>query len=153
MKTSTIIGSLIFAGAAGLGLRYLLQTSNTGKKISASIHSIANPKRQGTTLILAVNVALDNPTNNSLSLKKPYLTLLYNGNEIGNSIPSEERITIKANDKTIINGINIQFPLSKLGLDAAKILITGKLPKLSIDIIMKTEANGIPYTATQHYDL
>lgn len=152
MKASNIIGGLILFGAAGFGIKYLLKTSNTGKKTSVSITGVNPPKLQGGSIVLGVDIAMDNPTNNSISLKKPYLTVFYNGSEVGNSIPSEERTPIKANDRTVIKGINIQIPFIKLGALAIQ-LLTGKIPKMAIDILMRTEANGIPYTDKQHYDL
>jgi ribosomal protein S12 len=144
-------GALLFAGAA-LGINKLFKAGRTGNKTSINIIGVNPPKLKGGSLILGVDVALDNPTSHTLNLKKPYLTALYNGNEVGNSIPSDEIIPIKENDRTIIKGINIQIPFIKLGPLAVS-LVTGNIPKMSIDILLRTEADGIPYTDKQHFEL
>lgn len=144
-------GALVFAGAA-LGINKLFKASRTGNRISINISSVNTPKLKGGSLILGVNVALDNPTSHTLNLKKPFLTAFKDGKEIGNSYPSSEIIPIKANDRTVITGINLEIPVIKLGLEAASLLLTGKLSKISLDILMRTEADGIPYTDKQHFE-
>lgn len=145
-------GALLVAGAA-LGINKLFKANRTGKRTSINIIGVNTPKLKGGSLILGVDVALDNPTSHTLNLKKPFLTAIYNSKEIGNSYPSNEIIPIKANDRTVIKGINIEIPITKLGFDAVKLLVTGKLPKISLDILMRTEADGIPYTDKQHFEI
>lgn len=149
--TSKIIGALALFGGA-YGISKLLKTGNTGKKISVTVMNVNAPKIQNGAIRLSVNVAIDNPTDDSLNLKKPTLTAYYNGNEVGNSIPSDEHVDIKANDRTTISGINIQIPFIKLGALALQ-LITGNVPKMSIEVAVHTVANGIPYTDRQKFDL
>lgn len=146
-----IIGALALFGGA-YGLSRLLKTGNTGKKISVTVMSANAPKIQNGAVRLSVNVAIDNPTDDPLNLKKPTLTAYYNGNEVGNSIPSNEYVKIIANDRTTISGINIQIPFIKLGALAVQ-LITGSVPKMTIEIAVHTVANGIPYTDRQSFDL
>jgi hypothetical protein len=152
MKTINVIGGLVVLSAAGYGISRLLKTNNTGNKTSVSITGVNPPKIQGAAIVLAVDVAFDNPTKDNLVLMKPYLTAIYNGNEVGNSAPSGETISIKANERTIIKGINLQIPISKIGALAVT-LFQSKVKKLALDIIVKTIANGIPYTDKEHFDL
>lgn len=147
-----IFGFFLLLGGGAYGLSKLFKTANTGKKLSVTVMNVDKPKLKNGAIQLSVNVALDNPTDSALNLKKPYLTVYYNGNEVGNSIPSNERIKIKANDRTIIKGINVQISFLKLGTLVIS-LISGKMPKLAIDVHVKTEANGIPYTDKQHFQL
>ena len=146
-----ILGALTLFGGA-YGLSRLLKTGNTGKRISVTVMSVNAPKIKDGALRLSVNVAIDNPTDDTLNLKKPTLKAYYNGNEVGNSIPSEEHVSIKANDRTTISGINIQIPFIKLGALAVS-LITGSIPKLSVEIAVHTIANGIPYIDRKSFDL
>jgi hypothetical protein len=147
-----IIGTLLLLGGGVYGISHLLSTKNTGDKTSVTVLGTNGTKIKNGGLYISVNVAFDNPTNHTMSLKKPYLTAYFNGNEVGNSIPSDERIEIKANGRTVIKGINIQIPFLKLGT-LALTLINGTVPKMSIDIALKTEADGIPYTDKTHIDL
>ena len=147
-----ILGFFLLLGGGAFGLSKLFKTANTGKKLSVTVMNVDKPKLKSGAIRLSVNVALDNPAGNPISIKKPYLTVYYNGNEVGNSIPSNERINIIANDRTIIKGINVQISFLKLGTLAVS-LISGKMPKLAIDVSVKTEANGIPYTDKQHFEL
>lgn len=150
-KVTKIVGAALLIGG-GIYASRLIKTSNTAQKLSVNITGVSPPKLKKGALQLSVNVAFDNPTGQSISLKKPYLIARYNGKEAGNSIPSDERITIKANDRTVIRGINIQVPLLKIGL-AAVSLITGKLPQMTFEIEMQTEADGIPYTDKKQFTL
>lgn len=150
-----ILGFFLLLGGGVYGLSRLtkiVKTANTGKKLSVTVMNVDKPKFKSGAIQLSINVALDNPTQNPISIKKPYLTVYYNGSEVGNSIPSNERIKIIANDRTIIKGINVQISFLKLG-GLALSLISGKMPKLAIDVSVKTEANGIPYTDKQHFQL
>jgi hypothetical protein len=151
-STVKIVGALVLLGGGAYGISRLLKTSNTAEKSSVTISGINPPKIKNGALFLSVNVAFDNPTDHTMSLKKPYLKAFYNGKEVGNSIPSDERVAIKANDRTVIKGINIQVPFLKLGAIAVS-LVTGNIPKMAFDIELKTEADGIPYTDKQHFEL
>lgn len=146
-----IIGALVLAGSA-YGISKLFKASNTGNKTSVTLAGVNKPQIKNGALILSVNVALDNPTQHTMSLKKPSLTASFGGKEVGNSIPSNERIDIKANERTVIKGINIQIPFVKLGTLAFS-LITGSIPKMAFDISLSTEADGIPYKDSKHYEL
>jgi hypothetical protein len=153
MNTTTkIIGALVLLGGGAYGISRLIKTSNTGEKSSLTISGVNPPKIKNGALVLSVDVAFDNPTDHTMSLKKPNLKAYYNGKEVGNSIPSTERIAMNANDRTIIKGINIQIPFTKLG-SLLLSLVTGNIPKMAIDIAVSTEADNIPYTDKKHFEL
>ena len=110
------------------------------------------PKISGGALQLSVKVAIDNPTDHTLKLKMPNLKAFYNGNEVGNSIPSATVKDIQGNARTTISGINIQIPYANIGA-AALSLITGGSSKIAFDISVSTTVDGIPYTSTKHFEL
>ena len=151
-STGKIIGALVLFGGGAYGISKLLKANNTGGKTSVTVSGVNPPKIKNGSLVLSVNIAFDNPTDHTMSLKKPNLTAFYNGKEVGNSIPSEERTDIKANDRTVIKGINIQIPFLKLG-GLALVLVTEKIPTMAFDISMSTEADGIPYKDTKHFEV
>jgi len=143
---------LIWLLILGGGAYAVSKLSETGDKISISITGINLPKLKNGALIVSANVAIDNPTDTSLTIKKPYLKAFYNDAAIGNSVPSTEKVTIKANDRTTIKDMNIQIPISNLPGIAAS-LFTGQIPKLSLDVEVSTEINGIPYISKKHFEL
>lgn len=151
-NTGKIIGTLILFGGGAYGLSRLIQAGNTGQQISINISSLNKPLVKNGAVILSVNVVIDNPTSHTLRLKKPYLTAYYQQKEIGNSIPSDEYINIQANDRTTIKGITIQVPFLRLGVVALH-LIQQANTKMAFDIHLKTEADGIPYTDQQHFEV
>lgn len=151
-STVKIIGALVLFGGGAYGISRLIKTTNTTDKTSITVSGVNPPKIKNGALVLSVNVAFDNPTNHTMSLKKPNLIAYYNGKEVGNSIPSDERTLIKANDRTIIKGINIQIPFIKLGSIVLS-LVTGKIPKMAFDIALNTEADGISYTDKKHFEI
>lgn len=150
-KTGKIVG-LVALILGAFGLRKAFAAGNTGKKISINIANVNKPTTNAGALVISVNAVVDNPTNHTLRIKKPYLTVNYNGNEIANSATSDKYIDIKANDRTTIKDINIQVPILKLGV-AAFNLFTGKTANVNIDVIVRTEADGIPYTDVKHLNL
>lgn len=147
-----IIGVLVLFGGGAYGISKLAQTSRTGKKTSVTIAGVDPPKLKNGSVILSINIAFDNPTERDLSLKKPYIKAFYNGKEVGNSIPSQERTTIIKNDRTTIKGITLQIPFTKLS-SIAWDLLSNSTPAMEFDIEVSTEANGIPYTDKQHFKL
>lgn len=152
MKTGgKILGAMILFGGA-YGISKLFKTGNTAGKLSVNLASVNPPKIKNGALGLSVNIILDNPTDETISLKKPNLKAFYKDEEVGNSIPSNERFDIKANERTTIKGINIQVPFIKLGSLAFQ-LLTGKIPKLEFDIVLSTEADGIPYQDKKHFEV
>ena len=150
-----IFGWLALLGGGAYGLSKLfggIKTANTGSKMSVTIVSLNKPEIKNGALRLSVNVAFDNPTANPINLKKPTVKAFYNGNEVGNSIPSNEYVTIVANDRTTIKGINIQIPFLKLG-GLLVSLIAGNIPKMVIDIAVHAVANGLPYKSKKTFKL
>lgn len=137
----------------GGGALYASKLSNTGKSLSITILNVQTFKVVNGALQLAVNIALDNPTNNSITIKKPYIKAYYQDNEVGNSLPSEERIKIDANARTVMKDVNIQIPFSNLPSVVMSLFTGGEKKKLSVDIEVETEVNGIPITKRKTFSV
>ncbi len=146
-----LFGGLIIGGAIYL-INRVSKTADTGKKMSVTILGVDKPGIKNAALQLSVNIAFDNPTPHSLNLKKPYVVAYFSGGEVGNSIPTNEHYSINANDRTTIKGINIQIPFLKLG-SALVSLMSGNIPKMSFEISVSTEADGIPFTDKQTFNV
>lgn len=146
-----ILGSAVLVAGA-FGFSRIAKTGNTGKRSSVTLVNVDAPKIKNGAVVLSVNIAIDNPTEHTMNLKKPTLVVYFQNKQVGNSIPSDEYTAITANDRKIIKGINIQIPFANLGTLALE-LITGNTPKMSFDISMYTIADGIPYHDKKHFDL
>lgn len=150
MKTGVKILGVVALAVGGYKLNQLLKTANTADKTSINVTKLNKPTIKNGALNLSVDVAFDNPTDHTMNLKKPYLIARFNGSQVGNSKPSNEYTKIKANDRTIIKGINIQVPFLNLGF-ALVSLIAGKVPKMTFEISVLAEADGITHTDTQQF--
>ena len=131
----------------GGGALYFSKLSNAAKRISITILNIDTFKIVGGALQLSVNIALDNPSDINIILKKPNVKAFYKENEVGNSIPSEEKISVKANARTVMKQINIQIPFSKMPNVVMSLfpVTTGK-KNLAFGIEVSTKVNGIVIT-------
>jgi hypothetical protein len=142
---------------AGGGAWYFSKLKETGKQLSISILNISSFRIVDGSLQLAVNVALDNPTNNTITIKKPYIKTYYKNNEVGNSLPSADKITINANARTIMKDINIQVPFMNLPSVLMSLLnnttnsTTEKKEKIPFDILVSTEVSGIIVTTKKTF--
>lgn len=126
-------------------------TSNTGNKSSIKLLNIVSFKTIGTEFEIVASIAIDNPTTGSIKLKKPYLKLFYNENEIGTSVPSEEFITIKANGRTPGN-VNLRIPFSSVPV-LVMAAFNGKGSEQTIGIEVATKANGLPIKDKRDYKI
>lgn len=131
---------------------HVVQTGITAKQLSVRILSVDKLKSISGGLELSFSVAIDNPTTKTLSIKKPYIRILMNGNEIANSTPSGTITAIKANDRTTLKGINIGLPYSNI--PSVFIALTGnKKTNAIITIEIKIEADGIKATDSRNFKL
>jgi LEA14-like dessication related protein len=128
----------------GGGALYFSKLNNTGEQLSITILNLSGLKFGSGALQFSVNIAIDNPTNTSITIKQPNIKAFYNGNEVGNTIPSGKRISIKANDRTPIDPINLQIPFSNLPSVVMSLFTRTGTDKLAFDIEVSTEVNGIP---------
>ncbi len=131
---------------------HVVQTGVTAKQLSVRILSIDKLRSIAGGLELSFSIAIDNPTNKSLSLKKPYIRVLMNGNEVANSTPSGTITTIKANDRTTLKGISIGLPYSNI--PSIFIALTGnKKTNAIITIEITVEAGGLKATESKNFKL
>lgn len=130
----------------GGGALYVSKLKNVGKSLSISILNVETFKIVSGALQLAINIALDNPTNTSITVKKPYIKAFYQENEVGNSLPSDDKIKIDSNARTVMKNINIQIPFSNLPTIVLSLLSNGDRKKINIDVEISTDVNGILLT-------
>ena len=140
--TKILIGS-----AAAFGTIMLVKAS----RAAANLESYVSAKIQHfdlSGLTLLVGVILKTPTNGSLRIKYPYITVAVNGSIIGSTDLKNEDVNIPANSQAVIKGIVLHFPTLSLTtiLPAIYQLISGAIPAIDFSITVKTTAYapGIP---------
>jgi hypothetical protein len=131
---------------------HVVQTGVTAKQLSVRILSVDKLKSIAGGLELSFSVAVDNPTNRSLSLKKPYIRVLMNGNEVANSTPSGIITTLKANERTNLKGLSVGLPYSNIPTIFIA-LTSNKKTSAIITIEIKLDAEGIKATDSRNYKL
>ena len=86
---------------------------STGNKSSIKLMNVDSLKTIGAEFEIVASIVIDNPTSKSITIKKPYLKLYYNGNDVGNSLPSTEYISVKANARTPLK-VNLRIPFTSV---------------------------------------
>lgn len=119
MKASPVkTTALVLGTAAGAGLIYwfateLLPKKKVGDKLDTvtkvNIHSI---KLNGVTL--RIDVTLKNPTEGSLTIKQPYIKLLYGAKELGTSKIENKLVEIEPYKEKDMDPIYFTIPLMGL---------------------------------------
>jgi hypothetical protein len=153
--TKVLIGS-----AAVFGAIMLVKAS----RAAANLESYVTAKIQKfdlTGLTLMVGVVLKNPTNGSLRIKYPYVTVAVNGGTVGSSELKNEDVEIPANSQAVIKGLYLHFPTLSLTaiLPAIYQLMSGAIPAINFSVTVKTTAYApgipipMPYTYTQEMKL
>lgn len=136
----------------GGGALYLWRLKRAGDKISITVLNIGKVTFNLGAITVYVNIAVDNPTGTTLTMRQPNLKLFIEGNEVGNSIPTDEIKTIQANGRTIIKDINIQIPFLNLP-GALSDLLTNGLTGKTVKIVAETKVNGIAYKNEKEFKL
>jgi hypothetical protein len=140
--TKLLVGSLAAFGAIML-VKASRAAANLESFVTARIHSF---DLSGLTLM--VGIVLKNPTNGSLRIKYPYVTVAVNGGTIGSSDLKNEDVQIPANSQAVIKGLVLHFPTLSLTtvLPALYQLMSGAIPSIDFSVTVKTTAYapGIP---------
>lgn len=120
-----------------------INASNTGNNSTIKLLNVDSLKTVGTEIEISATIAIDNPTSGTVTIKKPYLKLIYNGNDVGNSLPNAEYVPIKANARTVIKNVNLRLPLTSVPTIALAIF-SSKISEQTISIEVATVVNGFP---------
>ena len=145
-------GIILAAIAAGVyGLSKLSHASGQiVTQVKARVFSI-----DFTKLVIAIDVIIKNPTNTNITIKYPFLKLLYKGGVLASSDLKNETISIPPFSQTTIT--NIQIPLSYLymaGLAGEVVQkIKDKTYKIKLTVVTDTNVlfagNIIPFSSSQ----
>lgn len=106
-------------GALGVGVYFAtkaLDASNLADKLKVRIF---NPRIfkfdvSSLSLVVLLDIILDNPTRGSVTILSPVVSISENGREIANSTPSGKQTKIEPNNRTTIKDYSINIPLTAL---------------------------------------
>jgi hypothetical protein len=117
-KRTVKTAALVLGTAAGAGLIYWIATEILPKKkvgdkldtaTKVNVHSI---KADGVTL--RIDAILKNPTEGELTIKQPYIKLLFGNKDLGNSKIENKLVTIAPYAETPMDPIYFTIPLMGL---------------------------------------
>lgn len=146
--TKALIG-LGIGGSALVGWRYFsnLKSAFEGLDIisKVNLHKIASDGIE-----LRLDLTLKNPSDQSLSMKFPFIKLLYKGNVIGTSQVVNKDVNVPAHGEARVDKIMIKLPyvsLLSLGSGLANSIQTGAPIDLSVSTktTVDTGFKKIPY--------
>lgn len=144
----------IILGVLGLGVWGLSKLSHASGEIVTQVKARIF-KIDISSLTIAIDAIIKNPTNTEINIQYPFLKLMYNGAVLASSELKNEQVSIAPFSQTTIN--NIKIPLSYLymaGL-APEILkkVKDKHHKINLEIGVQTRVlfagNNIPYSSIQ----
>lgn len=95
-------------------------SSSLAVEVSGRVHKV-----ELTQITIAIDALIKNPTNTTIYIVHPYLTLLYQGKRIGSSTVSDDVKEIAAFGNNQIK--NIMFPLKYLNLTSVAASLVKKL--------------------------
>lgn len=103
-----LIGGLLYLGSRVLGAKRLSDRSVV-RTLNARV---ARVSLQGITL--AADIFIDNPTNTSVKVTKPVVTVTTNGKYIASSVPTRDQYTIAPLSQTSLGTTEVQITWNTL---------------------------------------
>jgi hypothetical protein len=116
---------LVLLGAAGLALFFGSRLFGAKKVADKSIVRVLNPrivKADGNGLLVRFDVAVDNPTNTSMRISKPVITLSSRGKYMASSVPQNKQYSIGPLSQTSLDFAEITLPWMTLSSYAAELI-------------------------------
>lgn len=152
----------ISTGIVLAGIAFLAYGFSKLSRASARIVTFVNARIFSinfTKLVIAIDVTIKNPTNTSITIKYPFLKLMFKGSVLASSDLHDETYTITPFSQTTIP--NIQIPLSYLYM--AQLVpeviakIKDKTHKIDFGVVTQTNVvfagNVIPFYSSQDISL
>jgi len=102
------------AGGLVYGVYKLIEMKSTSGKIVSSLSNPRIHKVDLSGIAFRTEIKIQNPTQSSITVTKPVVTLSTNGNPITNSNPESKTITIKPLATTSLGTIELTLPWTTL---------------------------------------
>lgn len=111
------MNKLLVLAAAGGGLYWLSRLLSAKQMSDKSVVRIYRPRISKTNVYgvtLAMDVGVDNPTDKSVVITMPVITLTSSGKYLASTTPSRQTFRIEPLSQTMVNQIEIQLPWTSL---------------------------------------
>jgi hypothetical protein len=145
-------------GIAGWATHYILKMKRTNAEMEV-VNTVRVHKVSFAGISFKVNTTIKNPTEGHLSIKQPFVKLLYKDATIGSSQVSGTDIEISSHAEKSLEPIMIQVPISglfSLGADLLKAVTgSGQSVKLNVRMITTIRIGLLkkPFDKTQEVTL
>jgi len=144
----------IILGVVALGVYGLSKLSHASGQLTTQINGRIF-KIDITTLTVAIDTIIKNPTHTEITISYPFIKLMSGGSVLASSDLKQQTISIKPYAQTNIT--NIQIPISYLNMGslAPQVLkrIKDKSQKIKLQAVVSTQVSfagtNIPYSFTQ----
>jgi hypothetical protein len=142
MNTKIILAGLGVAAVAGFGIYKGLSLSETAGNIRVSLASLPKiHKIDLTGLKVSVDLRVDNPSKERITVRIPSVRLSYKGKLLASTAINDKTYTIEAVSTSTISGIIIEAGyLNIIGTG----ILTDKNIKANIGFESMIEINGLP---------
>ena len=152
-----LIGGLLFFGSRLVGAKRLSDKSVV-RTLNPRIHKV-----DISGIIVRTEIAVDNPTSDTITVTKPVITLTSSGKYLASSVPENKTISIKPLSQTSLETAEISIPWTSLTGYVSNLIAriptliasyrsTGKLSFSSIAIPLEykysTYVNDLYYEST-----
>lgn len=146
------MSKLLGWGLVGLGLYGAYRYISTGTALmdlNIMMERLSYVKQAGfwanlLTQKFKIDIEINNPNNRTVEFQKFMADILHNGKKIA-SINFSKKLPLKANDKTVLSGVEFVVSNFALGREVWDILTKGDKANLSFKIDGRLYANGYPY--------
>ena len=107
---------LIFTAAGG-ALLWVSRMLSAKQMSENSVVRILRPRISRTNwygVTISLDVAVDNPTNKSVTITSPVITLSSSGQHLASTSPTRNTFRIEALSQSMLNSVEIQLPWTSL---------------------------------------
>lgn len=125
-----LIAGFVYYGTKAMGA-LMVSDKSIIKTLNPRIHKV-----DSNGIIIRTEIAVDNPTKQSIRINKPIVTLTSNGVYLANSLPEQRSFLIAPLSRTLLETSEIQIPWMSISG-----LVTGILSKVP-EMIAKHQTEG-----------
>ena len=123
-----------------LGIRKLASIKKAGDQLSLRIDKVHGADWAGGLLLwqaylkFKVDLKLSNPSNKQFNISFPSVKVLYNDNEVGNTIPKNQNIILQPVSEIQVKNIEFEIPALKMFTSLDTVNVQKMIEQITLDI-------------------
>lgn len=152
-------GILIAGIAIGsfLGIRKLASIKKAGDQLSLRIDRVHGVDWVGGILLwqaylrFKVDLKLSNPSKKQFNISFPSIKILYNDDEVGNTIPKNQNVILQPASEVKIKNIEFEIPALKMFTSLDTVNVKKMIEHITLDIYVTVNGMGLhfPYKLSE----